>query len=115
MSTISRVCANTCTFFDATFLNVFYQICDPGIPRPCFLLKIINTSDVNVLVSYDGVYGNDVVLARNEIVLPFQENGQQPGHVCLMAKGTPVYLATATVPGKGGAIYVISYYQPVII
>ena len=121
MPVINRACANTLTSFDATLLTGAFQICDPGIPHPCFLLKIINTSDVNVIISYDGAYGHDIVLeysafseGENEIILPFQECNKTKSHINLLKQGTPVYVARETNAGKTGYIYVITYYQPVI-
>ena len=121
MSSTNRAAANTFTYFDATLLTADFQICDPGIPHPCFLLKIVNTSDANVIISYDGIYGHDVVMkygfwstGENEIILPFQECNRTKSHINLMARGTPVYVKAETNAGKAGDIYVISYYQPVI-
>ena len=114
MPVTNRAMANTFTYFDATLLDAAFQVCDPGIPEPVFLLRIINDSDANVLISYDGVYANDIVLAGSEIVLPFQENDRVAGRINLLKRGTPVYVAEETNPGKSGNIYVISYYQPTI-
>ena len=120
MAVTNRVFANTYTFFDATLLTGAFQICDPGLLQPCFLLKIINTSDVNIIISYDGVHGNDVVLAADiqagtygEIVLPFQENSRSSGKVALMGRGTRIWVAKEVNAGNSGYLYVISYYQPV--
>jgi len=121
MPAINRACSNTFTYFNATLLTPVFQVCDPGIPHPCFLLKIINTSNVNVIISYDGVYAHDVILeysvfnkGDNELILPFQECKRTKSHINLLARGTPIYVAAETDAGKTGNIYVISYYQPVI-
>jgi len=114
MGVINRALANTYTYFDAKLLDTAFQVCDPGLPNPIFLLKFINTSDVNILISYDGVYCHDVILHNSEVVLPFQEGSKPRGDIALMARGMPVYVAKETNPGKGGYLYVISYYQPII-
>jgi len=115
MSITNRVDANTYTSFDATLLLAApaFQLCDPGLLQPSFLLKIINDSYVNVIISYDGIYGNDVILAHDEIVVSLQQQSRVPGNITLLERGFPVYVAAETVPGKTGDIYVISYYQPV--
>lgn len=110
----NKVLANTFTYFDATLLAVTFRICEPGLPHPIELLKIINTSDVDVFISYDGVYPNDIVMAHDQFDLYLQTNARSKSHVALMEKGMKVYVAWVTNPGKGGYIYVISYYQPMI-
>jgi len=115
MSITNRVDANTFTYFDATLLlaTPAFQLCDPGLLSPSFLLKIINDSDVNVVISYDGMYPQDIVLAHDEIMLALQQQNKIPGKISLIERGFPVYVAAQTTPGKSGNIYVISYYQPV--
>lgn len=106
----NRVLANTFTYYDATLLAAGYNVLDPGIPEPVFYMKIINTSTVNVLISYDGLYPHDVVLANSNFELYLQTNSQPHSGIALFERGKPVYVAKETTPGKGGYIYCISYY-----
>jgi len=110
----NRILANTFTYFDATLLDADYQILDPGIPEPVFYMKFINTSTVNVFISFDGVYPHDIVLAQSNFELYLQANAQPRSDIALIKRGTPVYVAMETTPGKGGDIYVISYYYVTI-
>lgn len=114
MGVVNRVYSNTFTYFDATLLDLTFQVCDPGILNPCIMLKIVNTSDANVIISYDGVHGHDVILASSDIVLPFQEGSRQPGHKAMFARGTPVYLMAENGAAQLGEVFIISYYQPII-
>jgi len=78
------------------------------------LVKFINYSNVNILISYDGVYCHDVILHNSDMLLPLQEGSRPKGDVALMARGMPVYVAKETNAGKFGYLYVISYYQPIL-
>lgn len=110
----NRVFANTFTYFDATLLDADYQIVDPGIPEPIYYMKIINTSTVNVFISYNGHYPQDMVLAGSSIEIYLQTNKRPKSHTALFERGRKVYVAMETNPGKSGYIYVISYYHPTI-
>ena len=103
MGVINRALANTYTCFDATLLTAAFQVCDPGLPNPAFLVKFINYSNVNILILHNSV-----------MLLPLQEGSRPKGDVALMARGMPVYVAKETNAGKFGYLYVISYYQPII-
>lgn len=110
----NRVFANTFTYFDATLLTADFQIIEPGIAEPIFYLKVVNTSNVPAILSYDGVYGNDVVLPGDFFDLYLQTNAQPKSRIALFERGLRVYVKRQTNPGKGGYIFVISYYQPTI-
>ena len=113
MAVINRVYANAYSSLDATLLNIFFQMISPGLDEPCFMLKFVNSSNVNILISYDGIYPNDVVPASSQVVLPFQKNSRTKSDIALMKRGIPIYVAAEEHPGKTGYIHVISYYQPV--
>lgn len=114
MGCANRVAANTFTYFDATLLTDDFRLVEPGLSHAVFRLTIKNTSDVNVLISYDGLYANDVVLAYDELELNFQTNNQPRSHISLMGKGNKVFVKREVNPGKSGDIYIISYYQPIL-
>ena len=114
MAVINRVYANTCSSIDATLLNLFFQLAEPGLDEPCFMLKFVNSSAVNILISYDGIYQHDIVPAYSQVVLPFQSCARPKSDITLMKRGTPIYVVAETVPGKTGYLHIISYYQPVI-
>lgn len=114
MAYTNKIAFNNYYFFDATALLATYEICHPGLDEPSNYMKIINTSDVNVLVSYDGTHAHDVVLSGGAIEICAQLNNEPRSHVALLAKGMPVYVAREVNPGASGYIYVITYYQPTL-
>lgn len=108
----NSVKANTFTSFDATLLTNNYQVCDPGLPRASFTLRIVNTCHQAVKISYDGITDHDVVLGLSENQLPLSFNSCVSSNIAVLPVGSPVYLAYTLGVPKSGYIYVISYYQP---
>lgn len=113
MITRNTVEANTCTAYNATNLAAFFKLCEPGFAHPAFLMRIINTSNVNIHISYDGYYSGDVVLADDELEIPVQVEARIPSKICLFPRGTKIYARYEINPAKAGYLYIISYYQPI--
>lgn len=111
MSTTNRVSTNSFAVFDATLLTATYQVCDPGLPQASFLIRFVNTSDVAIFISYNGITDHDIVLAYNQVDLFFQQIKQDDRRLALQ-KGAPLYVRYELGAGKGGYLYVISYYHP---
>lgn len=88
--------------------GVWSPVNSPGFIYPVFLLRLVNDSNVDVFVSYDGSTFNDFVPANESVQLNFQTNNRPDNHVALMAKNTIVYVSG--VAGVG-TFYVIGYAQ----
>jgi len=106
-----RTFANTYTWFDASLLTADFQLCDPGLPHPSYLIRFVNTSNVNVLISYDGFDAQDIVLSHSSYELDFEANAQIPSDVLLVPRYQKVWVAAEINPGKGGDVFVISYFE----
>ena len=80
-----------------------------GLPNGCFLLRIINNSNEDITVSYDGSTDNEYVPTMTTLQLPVQSNAQPVNSVAVFPIGTIVY-----VKGTGGTgyVYLAGYYQP---
>lgn len=99
------------TFFDTIGLNAQLQAINPnGLDQPCFLIRIINSSNTDVEISYDGVHLHDYVRSNSELQLPFQSNAQPRNFICQMKKGTIVYVRGTAGAGMG-FITLAGYYQ----
>jgi hypothetical protein len=99
--------------FDTNNLTANYQLVNPaGLPKACFLLRLINTSVVDVIISYDGIAGagNDTILARSISVYPFQTNSQPNNNMALIPVGTKIWVKQRTGAG-GGSLVIAGYYQ----
>jgi hypothetical protein len=88
--------------FDGT-----YQLVG-GIPQACFMLRIINNTSEDVLISYDGVTDNDVVIHETTTQLDPQTNSQPNNFICLFPKGMTIYVKAAQGTGE---LYIAGYYQ----
>lgn len=89
-----------------TFNGAYMHIGD--LPQACFMLRFINDTDEDVLVSYDGVTDNDVVIHQTTVQLDPQANSQPNNFICVFPKGMPIYVKGANGTGE---FYVAGYYQ----
>lgn len=99
------------TFFDAVNLNAQLQAINTnGLDEACCIVRIINSSDTDVEISYDGVNLHDYVRSDSDLQLPFQSNSQPKNDICLLRKGTIIYVRGTAGAGTG-FITVAGYYQ----
>jgi hypothetical protein len=80
------------------------------LSNACFMIRIINTTDEAVQISYNGSTLNDVVPSGKVAELNFQTNSQPNTSIANMAAGTQVWVGGAT--GTEGAVYLCGYYSP---
>ncbi len=81
-----------------------------GIPNPCFMLKIVNNSDQDVTVSYDGTNDHDFVPTKVTTELKSGDVNQPNNYTTIWAQGTQVWVKGTA--GMAGSVYVVGYYQP---
>ncbi len=93
----------------AAFTGAYQVVNTNGTANACILIRIINDSNVDVTVSYDGATDHDFVPAGTQNVLQFQANAQPTGNAALLAKGTKVYVKGAA---GVGLVYLAGYFQP---
>jgi len=97
-------------YFDATTLTNAYQcINDDGIERPCNILRFISTSDVAIMISYDGINDHDVIRRLTAVDINAQLNKQPNGFVSLFAKGTKIYVKYILGAAKSGYLRITGY------
>lgn len=99
------------TGYDSSLFPGGYVAINPnGLPNACSTLKIINDSNENIKVSYDGINDHDFVASDTTFEFPTQINAQPNNYVALFSKGTIVYV---TLPAAGvGLIYLSGYFSP---
>lgn len=98
------------TFDTATLTANFQLVNGTGLAKACFLLRLINTSGVDIIISYDGVTNHDLISSASINTLPFQSNSQPQNNMALMALGTQIWVKQRTAAGAG-AFVVAGYYQ----
>lgn len=99
--------------FDTATLTANYQLVNgTGLPKACFLLRLINSSNVDVIVSYDGVAGDghDLILSASVNTYPFQSMGQPTNNTALIPAGTKIWVKQRT-GAAAGSFSVVGYYQ----
>ena len=106
MGAMNRVRALLNSSFNVAGLPVaFTQVAQ--IAQPIGILRIINNSNVPVIISYNGVDDNDYLPANTILQLDFQANAIPTNEVALLAKDTRIY---AKGPGAGVGFLVVTGY-----
>jgi hypothetical protein len=109
MSVKNSVAAITVTSIDSSTVSGTYQkINSSGLSNPCFLVRIVNSSNKDVTISYDGSTDNDVIAANTTAQYPFQSNSQPNNNAAFLAKGTVIWVKGTAGTGN---IYLSGYYQ----
>jgi hypothetical protein len=98
--------------FDAANLTAAYQPIYPGgLPHAISLLHIVNRSNVDFLLSYDGATDNDYISVDGDYFLPFQMNSQPHNQVMQVPAGALLSVKWVLAAGIG-TIYISGYYNP---
>jgi len=87
------------------FIFLQYVAINPdGLPRGCYKLRIINLTDKDVVISYDGTTSNDYIAAGGELKVegPGNRYGVFPAH-------TIVYAQAASVGGVSNGVILTGY------
>jgi hypothetical protein len=95
---------------DASTLSGNYDLLSI-LTKPCFMVRIVNASNLGVNVSLDHATLHDFVRANSDNTLMFQVNSQPNGKVALLRQGTSIYIQGTPVPATAGFIFFIGYYQ----
>ncbi len=105
---LNRIRSQTLGSIDSsTFTGSYQAINSTGFSNPCFLIRIINDSTVDVTISYDGTTNNDYLRTGETIQLPLQSNAQPMNFLSLMPIGTVIYVKGSA---GTGSVYLASYY-----
>lgn|SRR5574338_415207 len=91
----------------ASFNGAFQTLGSP-LTEACFLIRIVNDTDVDVSISYDGTTPHDYVRTNETATLSFQNNAQPNNYIANLPKGTQVYVRGTA---GNGNIYVVGYFQ----
>ena len=68
--------------------------------HPCFMLRINNTSDGGIFLSYDGVNAHEFIPAFGELEINFQTNASPGNYIALLPKGSIIYAQGAAAAGS---------------
>ena len=94
----------------ATFTGAYQLLSGAGgLTNPCIILRIINNSNKNITISYDGVHDHDFLPTLGTLQLSLQTNSQPSNFVAQISAGTKIYVKGAA---GAGLVYLAGYYQP---
>ena len=97
--------------FDSADLTANFQTIYPGgLPHSLSLLRIANKSNVDVVISYDGIQDNEYVSAGETFMLYAQSIQPPKNQVSQIAAGGLLSIKQATAAGVGD-IFVSGYYN----
>lgn len=96
---------------DSASFSGSYQLLSgaAGLTKPCITLRIVNNSDKDVTVSYDGTNDHDYVPTKTVRDIQFQTNSLPQTQTCSLAQATKIYVKA--VAGTG-LVYLSGFYQP---
>ena len=73
------------------------------------ILKITNTTDADLIISFDGVNNHDIIPARTAEVMDYGSNKANTGGQLDQAVGDAVYVKQVSAP-TSGTVYVTVIY-----
>lgn len=77
---------------------------------PVKLLKIINLTNANLIVSYNGVNNQDIVTANGGVIYDVAANKADPAGSFQLSVGDRVYVMEETSAPTSGNVYVVVVY-----
>jgi len=92
----------------ATFTGAYQLL--TTLAQPCVTLQIVNNSDRDITVSYDGTIDHDFIQDTKERGWAFQNNAQPANFVAILAKNTKVYVKGSA--GGTGLVTLSGWYSP---
>lgn len=96
--------------FNTAALTATYQpIYVGGLPHALAIMRIINRSTVDVLLSFDGVTDHDYLMVDSTYILPAQMNSQPRNQVMYIPAGYILSVKQVQAPGVGN-LYISGYY-----
>jgi len=104
----NRVAAIPMTIYDASGLKGAWEVVHPGLPEQLIYIRYYNDSDIVIKVSYDGSTAHDILIDGTNHTVNFQTNSEQTNRMCVLAKGTKIYMYGAQGTGN---VYIVGYYN----
>jgi hypothetical protein len=87
-----------------------YAAVGTAFSDPVRMLKVVNNTDANLIISYDGSTNQDYVAATSAFIYDFTSNVANTGDSLELAKGTTLYVKDDGVAPTSGSVYVVVIY-----
>lgn len=103
-----RIFAETLRSIAFGSISGSYAAIGGALANPSRILKITNTTDADMIISYDGTNNHEIVPTASAVVFDFCSN-QTFQNGAFLAEGTIIYVKQVSAPSKG-SVYVSTYY-----
>lgn len=87
-----------------------YAAVGSGFSFPARIIKITNTTDANLLVSFNGIDDHDIIPAGMTEIIDYGTNRSASGTTAEQPVGTIVYVKEESASVSEGAVYVTVIY-----
>ena len=91
-------------------LGAGYVAVGTPFANPLRLIKVTNTTDANLIISFDGVADKDVVAANSAYVYDYAANKSSQGGYLEQPVGDCVYVKLEAAAATLGNVYVTTIY-----
>ncbi len=87
-----------------------YAVVGAAFTNPARLIKITNTTDQNILISFNGLDDNDILPAGSAQIYDYGTNRSSNGSTAEQPLGTQVFVKAETSNPGSGSVYVTVIY-----
>lgn len=87
-----------------------YAAIGTALPNPSRLIRIINTTNADVLISTDGTTNNDIIPAGGFVLYDIMSNKSDSAGLFVLDQGSRIYVKQASGAPTSGNVYLVSIY-----
>ena len=87
-----------------------YATLGSALPNPSRLIRIVNTTNADILISTDGTTNNDIVPAGGFVLYDIMSNRSDSAGVFVLDQGARLYVKQASGAPTSGSVYLVSIY-----
>ena len=96
--------------FDVSTITTDFQlVSDVGLSAPCSFLKIVNDSNVSIIISFNGINEHDYVILGKDTDIPCQTNSRGKNNKALLPKGIKIWVKGVDPKLPIGMIYFLGF------
>jgi len=103
--------ANELAVFNSTGLSSSFQVINSaGLAKPSFYIRIVNDSNQDIYISFDGVTNHEYLASGTDWALPSQNNAQPAANLALWRAYEKAYVKSVSGSAGTGFITLSAYY-----
>ncbi len=90
-------------------ISATYAIIGTPLSAPARIIKLVNLTNENALISTNGIDDHDIIPAGSFALYDVTTNKTEQGGALFFAEGDRFYVKTATPPSEGGVSLTVIY------